>query len=457
MALIKCPECEKEISDQTTQCIHCGCPITKIKPSPKTPFYKSKKLIIIIVSIIVISSIFIFAISQGFFGNQNSSTKNDESLEEINIYLSVLGNDISDGNQNASQSFIDGMNSVEFEGLTGTVSHTYVESSSGTKTIDKLLWLSNDTVSEAQFNDFISQLDKRYNQYAPYIKDIDKSDKTYIWIDSSNSYRILCWYNNNVINLCWELDDIYSISAPKTTKKYNVPSDFIDEDFQRILMFFQTTYSEAGFDKNMSSNTMGTRYPIGKAKFLGKEADIQIWYSEDGVDTKKEPITTIDIFLYGGYTYQDIKKLVSDTLNCSFSKDEDTYFEVNIPNTNLVLSVYEGILSPEIYIVKNESKDSDNTTKPEVCIECGNTATKTYTNPISNEVEHYCLTHYNEIIDIMSGMEEDVGNSRYSSHTCEECSREGTHKYESFTGQTEYYCTQHYEELNDLLNSFGLD
>lgn len=27
MALIKCPECGKEISDKAPQCIHCGCPI----------------------------------------------------------------------------------------------------------------------------------------------------------------------------------------------------------------------------------------------------------------------------------------------------------------------------------------------------------------------------------------------------------------------------------------------
>lgn len=31
MALIKCCECGKEISDKSTQCIHCGCPIEEIK------------------------------------------------------------------------------------------------------------------------------------------------------------------------------------------------------------------------------------------------------------------------------------------------------------------------------------------------------------------------------------------------------------------------------------------
>ena len=36
MALIKCPECGKEISDMASTCIHCGCPLSAQKES----FYK---------------------------------------------------------------------------------------------------------------------------------------------------------------------------------------------------------------------------------------------------------------------------------------------------------------------------------------------------------------------------------------------------------------------------------
>ena len=31
MALIKCPECGKEISDKSKQCIHCGYPLDELK------------------------------------------------------------------------------------------------------------------------------------------------------------------------------------------------------------------------------------------------------------------------------------------------------------------------------------------------------------------------------------------------------------------------------------------
>lgn len=43
----------------------------------------------------------------------------------------------------------------------------------------------------------------------------------------------------------------------------------------------------------------------------------------------------------------------------------------------------------------------------------------------------------------------DSNNSRY--HTCEVCSKEGTHAIIGISGQTEYYCTEHYEEMLDIL------
>lgn len=40
-------------------------------------------------------------------------------------------------------------------------------------------------------------------------------------------------------------------------------------------------------------------------------------------------------------------------------------------------------------------------------------------------------------------------------YTCEVCGKEGTNKYDSFTGQTEYYCTQHYKELLEMLEALS--
>jgi len=73
---------------------------------------------------------------------------------------------------------------------------------------------------------------------------------------------------------------------------------------------------------------------------------------------------------------------------------------------------------------------------------------------ITGQTEYYCYTHYNEIFDMITDMEEDVEKSTYNKHTCEECSREGTYSIVGITGSTEYYCLTHYNELKDLLEMF---
>lgn len=66
--------------------------------------------------------------------------------------------------------------------------------------------------------------------------------------------------------------------------------------------------------------------------------------------------------------------------------------------------------------------------------------------------EHYCYDHYKYIIDTFGKMEEDVGKSEYSKHTCEECSREGTYSIIGLSGLTEYYCTEHYYQMKEILD-----
>ena len=59
--------------------------------------------------------------------------------------------------------------------------------------------------------------------------------------------------------------------------------------------------------------------------------------------------------------------------------------------------------------------------------DCYKEGTKKYINGLSGEPEYYCYTHYNELMDMIGDLEEDVGNGYYSKHTCEECNREGTY------------------------------
>lgn len=82
---------------------------------------------------------------------------------------------------------------------------------------------------------------------------------------------------------------------------------------------------------------------------------------------------------------------------------------------------------------------------------CMREGIKSYSG-ISGETEWYCQEHYDEIMDIIGMMEEDVGTGTASKHTCEVCSKEGTHSIIGISGETEYYCTEHYNEMSEILN-----
>ena len=57
MALIKCPECGKEVSDKAPACIHCGFPLNNIQPSKNENIYYNIDILIFIKD--VSSNIFI--------------------------------------------------------------------------------------------------------------------------------------------------------------------------------------------------------------------------------------------------------------------------------------------------------------------------------------------------------------------------------------------------------------
>ena len=354
MALIKCPECGKEVSDQSKTCIHCGFPLNK-----KAKGTRNVVLIAGVVLVIVVFLIVGMKILNSFEPNDNANQPSDvvptidthdsetndntdqpsdigtsantyspkiddlitQSKQNVEPYLDVMGSDITNGNPPVSQDFIDNLNSVEIMGYVGSVEHGYNDYD-GRRYIELMTWKSNVSTTNDDFFAFLDLMDEYFGQKSVLVSYDHIDDEIYGWVEPSKQFSMIAYFDDGKIYLQWD-----------------VRLEFEDEESLRVV-------------------------------------------------------------------------------------------------------------EPE--------KDNTSSTKQEKCIECGANAYYTYTNPFSGKVEDYCYTHYQAIMDIMDMMEDDVGNSNYSKHTCEECSKEGTHKYESFTGQTEYYCTEHYEELMDMLDSFGL-
>ena len=78
MALIKCPECNKEISDTTSVCIHCGYKIGSNSQIYIHPFVK--KVIPIIFVLLVIFIII----------NINKNNESDSSDNLVTVYSTVV-------------------------------------------------------------------------------------------------------------------------------------------------------------------------------------------------------------------------------------------------------------------------------------------------------------------------------------------------------------------------------
>lgn len=263
MALIKCPECGKEISDRSESCINCGFPLKVENHSNKSlrrqPKYlntscKQKPsgtvLMVLVIALLLITGIIFVSVAFAF-KNKNKediSVKSDTTStsepsdflqqedEGLPLYLGMLGTETTDGHMDVSQNFIDNLQNVVIMKKAGSVSHKYVESGESAGLINKMSWVSNDTYTQDEFDAFIESMDLFFDYYGARDKDIDKSDKTYIWIDVLHSSRVLGWYADEKINLCWEWDERIA-SNPHSDSKDSyagIPDDLMDSEMRRF-------------------------------------------------------------------------------------------------------------------------------------------------------------------------------------------------------------------------------
>lgn len=255
---------------------------------------------------------------------------------------------------------------------------------------------------------------------------------------------------DSVIRLSYsEAHDLYSKSMDEfqeivddfaqTVEYWNINYDSI-KTTEDIAAYEKMWKSLAEKAENIYAELSGNRCPEDyEAKWLAYANCFK------KISELSEKCTNLDTDNDNEYTFDEMTSLIKDV-----SVDIYGCIEEGIESADELASMPQADDSTSDYYQGNDSTGYK-------CVECGKDAPRTYTNPFSGQIEHYCETHYQEIVSTIGSMESDVGASSQSEHTCEVCSREGTHRYESFTGQTEYYCTEHYDEMMDMLKSFDLD
>lgn len=257
MALIKCPECGREISDKSEQCIHCGYKLEKTDSGPgitssdngSIPTEKNETMdveagsvsgnsdrnktaiviaIVCIVCLIGVAGILLwFSRDKSDKSDKNNTPetvmtddKNDKNNtseskmtdeEKIEKGASVLGETAGeDGELTISEDMISFIESVELFGYEGHIEHGMTQPDPVTNEgyIDGMYWVSDDEYGEKDVKKVVKGLEKIYGEYGK--KDVryyDEIEKAYMWKNTEEFQWIVCGINSeNKILIIWISD-----------------------------------------------------------------------------------------------------------------------------------------------------------------------------------------------------------------------------------------------------------
>ena len=109
---------------------------------------------------------------------------------------------------------------------------------------------------------------------------------------------------------------------------------------------------------------------------------------------------------------------------------------------------FSGTTDSESTEGKAEEQNTSDAGTTKYYFECGKAGASGLLG-LSGMMEYYCATHNQEILKIMSMMEESTATSNNPKHACEldACNNEGTNSIKGISGYTEYYCDKHYNEM----------
>lgn len=217
MALVKCPECGKEISNRATSCPNCGYPISQeinpntenlvspTKPKPLKPSPKKKKLklwqkILIGVGgfVVVLAILFVIFILI-------PSVKTVKSFEGISPYLDYVGNPHPDEYDpiTLSEEEYNNIDNVEFMGMRGEISFKISDGC-----ISSCTWTSLDNYPEKEYIDLAEDL-SIYFEATPKSEQESNSKGNayrYYWTDPYYGFYVTMAHGLNTYDPTGQID-----------------------------------------------------------------------------------------------------------------------------------------------------------------------------------------------------------------------------------------------------------
>ena len=265
MALIKCPECGKELSDKARTCVQCGYVLNDDNNTPeqsntmeqsstteKTNATNKKKGVLVIAiacMVLVAAFVVIMLVRSDKSGNTDNSGKSEETTEELTISPEVEGLIKS----------IDSIGEVSFasQDVIEDLDNKY----NALADSDKAQVSNYDKLKSAK--ESLSKLEEDYNKIKDYIDDADKEfDK---FLNYANTSDPMSSYNSNIsmmTNVKNMLRDARTVCGDT-------------EAFKTLKNYINTAISDTPTSTVYDNN--GLSYELDKHEILAKDFyDIQI-------------------------------------------------------------------------------------------------------------------------------------------------------------------------------------
>ena len=213
MALIKCSECGRNVSDKASACPNCGCPIsamelhheeiTPIKEkdiSKNIKFSKKHKILILLV---VIAAIGVIGISLSNKGEPDIGG----SEIKVESYLQYIGEYIEEGeNIKIPLELYENIDNVNFMGISGKILFSGFHNH-----LSDCEWISTKTFSETEYRDFAKKLEDYFGDTSEKKNVILDSEESfhYFWTDKNNGYSVSMVHDgiDGPISVMWQVNE----------------------------------------------------------------------------------------------------------------------------------------------------------------------------------------------------------------------------------------------------------
>lgn len=261
MALLKCPDCGKEVSSKAERCPNCGCPIDDIINSseaksddiaittPKENYDKTAKSqkkttrnVIIICGIVVI--IVIAVMCTIFLGSRKAQKEETgaETLKKetecIDFYESLLGRKLQEDKSLALQeSDRTKMENVSLFGIIGDVTFS-IPKENQTEVVG-VTWTSKESCDDKSAISLLHGLEKIYGKHKQLenISDVQGSNYNYF----VNSHGILNWEEDGISAMCgYDENNKIVLNWEKADREKNVKQDTDQWGSEQIEMGYNS-------------------------------------------------------------------------------------------------------------------------------------------------------------------------------------------------------------------------